>query len=247
MASPLKTGRILGLSPKPGRTAQEDPLLEAVCRMMVFLRTLVASLPIGTNLGLLHLLWMLASGRLLAARGALFPELALLAGSVRAYAAATVPAIPTGFGDRCPRSTPGRLRRPLALSPFPQGFPPNAPPRISHPHRASPHRLLVPARPPRRCGPGRLPRRSGPSYRKLECRSGPMRRDTRPDRCSTPSRRRVARPNAYRFLHHAHVSTTLLGREYPDVARTAVPAPINRPRRGALHPALPGVAARRIP
>jgi hypothetical protein len=46
---------------------------DAVCRMLTLLCTLVVACPIGTNLGLLHLLWMLASGRLLGARGALFP------------------------------------------------------------------------------------------------------------------------------------------------------------------------------
>ena len=43
--------------------------------MMTFLCALAGDLPIGTNLGLVHLLWMLVSGRLLAARGALFPGL----------------------------------------------------------------------------------------------------------------------------------------------------------------------------
>jgi hypothetical protein len=42
------------------------------------------------------------------------PELVLLAGAVLSYAAATAPAIPTGFWDRRPRATPGRLRRALA-------------------------------------------------------------------------------------------------------------------------------------
>ena len=42
---------------------------EAVYRMMTLLCALVGTLPIGTNLGLLHLLWMLTSGRLLASRG----------------------------------------------------------------------------------------------------------------------------------------------------------------------------------
>jgi hypothetical protein len=51
------------------------------------------------------------------------PELALLAGSVLSYAAATAPAIPTGFWDRQPHPTPGRLRRCLARLPFPQNFP----------------------------------------------------------------------------------------------------------------------------
>src|SRR2546429_15150 len=39
---------------------------ETVYQVMTLLRGLVAPLPIGTNLGLLHLLWMLVSGRLLA-------------------------------------------------------------------------------------------------------------------------------------------------------------------------------------
>ena len=51
------------------------------------------------------------------------PELALLAGAVLSYAAATAPAIPTGFWDRRPRPTPGRLRRLLARTPFPHDFP----------------------------------------------------------------------------------------------------------------------------
>ena len=51
------------------------------------------------------------------------PEVALLAGSVLSYAAATTPAVPTGFWDRQPRPTPGRLRRCLARRPFPQDFP----------------------------------------------------------------------------------------------------------------------------
>ncbi len=42
------------------------------------------------------------------------PELALLAGSLLMYLAATYPAQPTGFWDRTPRPTAGRLRRVLA-------------------------------------------------------------------------------------------------------------------------------------
>jgi hypothetical protein len=42
------------------------------------------------------------------------PEVALLAGSILAYTAATQPALSTGFWDRAPRPTPGRLRRLLA-------------------------------------------------------------------------------------------------------------------------------------
>lgn len=51
------------------------------------------------------------------------PELALLAGSVLAFLAASLPAIPTGFWDRNPRPTPGRLRRALIDLPFPETYP----------------------------------------------------------------------------------------------------------------------------
>jgi hypothetical protein len=42
------------------------------------------------------------------------PELALVAGAILMYLAATQPAIPTGFWDRAPKPTSGRLRRVLA-------------------------------------------------------------------------------------------------------------------------------------
>src|SRR5437763_2423436 len=48
---------------------------EAVYRMLTLLCSLLVSVPIGTNLGLLHLLWMLVSGQLLATRGAVIPGL----------------------------------------------------------------------------------------------------------------------------------------------------------------------------
>jgi len=48
------------------------------------------------------------------------PELALLAGSILSFLAATIPAIPTGFWDRKPKRTPGRLRRTLLGQPFPK-------------------------------------------------------------------------------------------------------------------------------
>lgn len=57
-----------------------------VYRVMTFLCTLVTPLPVGTNLGLLHLLWMLLSGQLLASRGAIIPGLSatgLVAAAVR--------------------------------------------------------------------------------------------------------------------------------------------------------------------
>jgi hypothetical protein len=54
------------------------------------------------------------------------PALALLAGNILAYVAATSPAVATGFWDRCCRPTCGRLRRVLlrvdfSESPVPQG------------------------------------------------------------------------------------------------------------------------------
>lgn len=52
-----------------------------------------------------------------------FPALALLAGAVVTYAAATSPAVPTGSWDRQPRRTPGRLRRLLSQATFPTDFP----------------------------------------------------------------------------------------------------------------------------
>jgi len=48
------------------------------------------------------------------------PELALLAGSILTFLAATIPATPTGFWDRKPKRTPGRLRRTLIGKPFPK-------------------------------------------------------------------------------------------------------------------------------
>ncbi len=51
------------------------------------------------------------------------PELALLAGSILSYLAATSPLTPTGFWDRQPKRTPGRFRRMLMGKPFPQTYP----------------------------------------------------------------------------------------------------------------------------
>jgi hypothetical protein len=48
---------------------------ERVYRVIVVLCGVVSATPIGTNLGLVHLLWMLVSGRLLETRGAVIPGL----------------------------------------------------------------------------------------------------------------------------------------------------------------------------
>ena len=74
---------------------------DAACRMLTLLCTLVVACPIGTNLGLLHLLWMLASGRLLGARAALFPGLAdsgLSASATRRAWASVSRAAPATWG-----------------------------------------------------------------------------------------------------------------------------------------------------
>jgi hypothetical protein len=47
------------------------------------------------------------------------PELALFAGNMLSYLAATLPPFPTGFWDRSPKRTPGRLRRVLQQADFP--------------------------------------------------------------------------------------------------------------------------------
>jgi hypothetical protein len=51
------------------------------------------------------------------------PELALLAGSLLSFLAATCPPTPTGFWDRKPQRTPGRFRRLLLGQPFPKDAP----------------------------------------------------------------------------------------------------------------------------
>src|SRR5215210_3146148 len=62
-----------------------------VYRVMTVLCALVAGVPIGTNLGLVLVLWMLLTGRLLATRGAVIPGLSALglapAGVRRSWAA----------------------------------------------------------------------------------------------------------------------------------------------------------------
>ncbi len=48
------------------------------------------------------------------------PELAMLVGNVLSYLALVLPPMPTGFWDRCPQKTTGRLRRRLARAHFPK-------------------------------------------------------------------------------------------------------------------------------
>src|SRR5262249_27911938 len=54
------------------------PMSPLVYRMNDVLARVVQRVPVGTNLGLLHLLWMLLSGRLLLSRGAVIPGRAAL-------------------------------------------------------------------------------------------------------------------------------------------------------------------------
>jgi hypothetical protein len=65
------------------------------------------------------------------------PELSLLAGSVLSYVAACEVAIPTGFWDRHPKSTPGRLRRLLTKVRFPADF--RLPDRLREKHSRTDH------------------------------------------------------------------------------------------------------------
>jgi len=74
------------------------------------------------------------------------PELALLAGSIASYAAATAPPLATGFWDRRPRPTAGRLRRALAqvhfseLGELPRAFRKKASPTAHLPKGVRGHR-----------------------------------------------------------------------------------------------------------
>lgn len=65
------------------------------------------------------------------------PELALLAGSILSFLAATCPVSPTGFWDRQPQRTPGRLRRTLIGHPFPKVIP--FPGQLREKHSATAH------------------------------------------------------------------------------------------------------------
>ena len=65
------------------------------------------------------------------------PELALFAGSLLSFLAATMPAIPTGFWDRQPKRTPGRLRRAIFGKPFPKDAP--LPERLREKRSATAH------------------------------------------------------------------------------------------------------------
>ncbi len=47
------------------------------------------------------------------------PELSLIAGTILTYVAAVMPPVPSGFWDRTPQATPGRLRRLLEKADFP--------------------------------------------------------------------------------------------------------------------------------
>ncbi len=65
------------------------------------------------------------------------PELAVLAGSLLSFLAATLPVTPTGFWDRRPTRTPGRLRRVLIGQPFPKDAP--LPEQLREKHSATTH------------------------------------------------------------------------------------------------------------
>jgi hypothetical protein len=65
------------------------------------------------------------------------PELGLLAANILAHLAASLPAWPTGFWDRQPRRTPGRLRRVLNQAGFPKEYPLDG--RIREKHAVTAH------------------------------------------------------------------------------------------------------------
>jgi len=61
------------------------------------------------------------------------PELSLLAGNMLTHVAQLLPPIPTGYWDRTPKKTPGRLRRLLAQDGLPEiyAFHPRIRPKAS--------------------------------------------------------------------------------------------------------------------
>jgi hypothetical protein len=92
-----------------------QPLAGATCRALYPHRWPVEQLPLAAK-------QMLGASRQFvfgAESRQRLPELAMLAGALLMYAAATQPAVPSGFWDRAPRPTVGRLRRLLARADFP--------------------------------------------------------------------------------------------------------------------------------
>jgi hypothetical protein len=81
------------------------------------------------------------------------PELGLLAANILAHLAAGLPALPTGFWDRQPRRTPGRLRRVLGQAGFPKDYPLDG--RIREKHAVTAH-LPKGVAAHRRCKRGQL-------------------------------------------------------------------------------------------
>lgn len=65
------------------------------------------------------------------------PELGLIAANILAHLAATLPAQPSGFWDRQPQRTPGRLRRVLSQAGFPEEYPLDG--RIREKHAVTAH------------------------------------------------------------------------------------------------------------
>ena len=66
----------------------------------------------------------LARGFLFSTKGRVrLPQLALLAANILSYLACVFPPLPTGFWDRKPKRTPGRLRRVLAREGFSKDYP----------------------------------------------------------------------------------------------------------------------------
>src|SRR5258706_528914 len=98
------------LKPSRSRAVPQEPLMpKAASRMLPLLGALVVALPVGTNLGLLHLLWMVVSGRLLTTRGAVIPGLDACGLSRRAVRRAWAGAGTGGRATEHPLAPWGRL------------------------------------------------------------------------------------------------------------------------------------------
>ncbi len=87
---------------------------ETVYRVLGLVCAIVATVPIGTNMGLVWVFWMLVSGRLLATRGAVIPGLSLLGLEAPAVRRAWV-ALGQGSWPSSRSSPPTQLPRPSCV------------------------------------------------------------------------------------------------------------------------------------
>jgi hypothetical protein len=117
--APVTTCRVIALHaprhPTPLLLASSLPLTPQAARALDADRWPVEQLPLAAK-------QLLGAERAFVAAPTTcqrLPEVALVAGAILSYLAATTPVCATGFWDRCPLATPGRRRRVLGACSFP--------------------------------------------------------------------------------------------------------------------------------